>query len=174
MSTEDWIVVTEQDGTVYWRDGGREEIVSTIAAGQFVADCGRFLPADPRHQAKVDVPRMKVVVNRRWTPTIDALEARVHADHHTLCWILCTQIVFGTAYEAAMVGLPTDYIVCEDAPPRRANLRLTTDRHGRIKSFSAFKDMRTLDIVNGTGQKVSLAVLHHTEEPAVQVTAARW
>lgn len=171
---EDWVHVRRCREVVYWSEKDREELVhDTIDASKFVASCSRFLLPDPRQQALMDIPRMRLALDKHEVPTLGDLEQSVPSNQHALCWVLCTQIVFGTPYECATVNLPEDWIVCEAQPARRASVQLKT-RGGRIKSFSAIKEMRALNMATGQTMHVGLAVWFHIESNRIQVSACRW
>ncbi len=175
----DWVVVDRAGprgaGVVYWSEGGREELVcGPASAAEFVRECAAYLPADPRHQADVDVPRMATFLDRAPAPSLEWLEARLHKADHALAWTLCTQIIFGTAYECASVGLPAGYVVCEAAPPRPARVQLQTGPRGDVVGFRARKLMRALNPETGQTMRTELAVTIHRPLAGVSVGASRW
>jgi hypothetical protein len=172
MTPDPWVMVERTADGVHWAEKTREQMVSAVDTLQFLAEGASFLPADPRRQAEVDIPRSTVRLDGTVIKNIDQLEMMLPVDQHPLVWVLCTQIVFATAYECAAAGLQPNWVVCESAPPRTANLSLVTDGQ-RLATFSAFKDMRALDVVTGRSVPVSLGLAFCIDDETIMISATR-
>ncbi len=170
----DWLVVDQAGGVVFWTADGRDEIMcETRLAPAFIRECAAFLPADPRRQAEVDVPRMAVWLDREPAPSLEWLEARVPAADHPIVWCLCTQIVWAGAYECASVGLPADFVVAEAAPAQPAVMQLVTDRRGNVVALEGRKKMRAVNPGSGASLPTLLRLTIDQPLRYVRVSASR-
>jgi hypothetical protein len=153
------------------------EFEEVIPSQDFFDDCDQYLP-DIFAQAAKDIPRMRVCINgqQRINNIHELVEVVALTDLSTTL-LLCTQTIWGHAYESVCMG--SNLIVCELHAPAAAVVNLISSQQSKpysIRRMEASKQMRAAEdvdtLVQGHVSSVDLKLC--IEYKGCTIISTRW
>ena len=115
----DWLLIDVETTTDKWRNDVHQQYFELANGSEFVSECMSYLP-DPIKQARLDIPRMDVILNGEKVQSVNELLHNVAVHQVPIVAALCTQVIFGTPYERAAKWVPSGMFVSEHSPSHRA------------------------------------------------------
>lgn len=146
MSVENTCKVCSQDwihcsSNTEWCTHHQQEFLDILESVDFVEECLRYTK-DPMYQASIDITRMNVWLGDKKVISLKSLEDSVDPWQLSVVCVLTSQVIFGKAYEKAMLSSPEEFVVCENNPPDRAVIKISKDDYGYVDFITARKCMQ--------------------------------